>query len=282
MPGRNCYAWRMALTSRLLASGAGWQAEDVICDCGPADRPFEEQHEGACLAIVGEGTFSYRSTHGTALLVPGALLLGNPGACFECSHEHSRGDRCLSFHLAPEFMDEIATQLPGARKAYFSAPRLPPIRSLMPVLAAAEGARDGVNAARLEELAIQLVAEALKLQSASDRVKHPSSRDTRRVASVVHWLETHVQESLTLSRLARMASMSRYHFLRTFRTVTGTTPYQYLLSLRLRHVSAGLARTSLPICTLVHEAGFGDLSTFNRRFRHSAKLTPRQFRWSVR
>jgi len=173
MPGRNCYAWRMALTSRLLASGPGWQAEDVICNCGPADHPFEEQHEGACLAIVGEGTFSYRSTHGTALLVPGALLLGNPGACFECSHEHSRGDRCLSFHLAPEFMDEIATQLPGARKAYFSAPRLPPIRSLMPVLAAAEGARDGVNAARLEELAIQLVAEALKLQSASDRVKHP-------------------------------------------------------------------------------------------------------------
>src|SRR5215469_2963034 len=36
-----------------------------------------------------------RRCFGRATLVPGALMLGNPGACFECGHDHGVGDRCL-------------------------------------------------------------------------------------------------------------------------------------------------------------------------------------------
>jgi len=255
--------------------------EDVVCDHGPDDRPFEEQHETACLAVVSEGTFYYRSSHGAALLVPGAVLLGNPGACFECGHDHSCGDRCLAFHLAPEFMDEIAAQLPGARTASFSTLQLPPLRSLMPVVAAAEIARDRGQAARLEELTVRLVAEVLSLQSGSHRTRTPTARDIGRVWASVHWIAAHARKSLSLGQLARMASMSRYHFLRTFRAVTGTTPYQYLLALRLRHAFVDLERSPAPISTLVYNAGFGDLSTFNRRFRRLMRMTPREYRQSV-
>jgi len=81
----------------LLASGPGWRVEDVTCFAGPHDRPFEEQHDLVCVAAVTRGTFQYRTPNGRATLVPGALMLGNPGACFECCHEHGVGDRCLSF-----------------------------------------------------------------------------------------------------------------------------------------------------------------------------------------
>ena len=280
--GKNCYDLQMSLISRLLASGPGWHVEDVICNHGPADRPFEERHEAACIAVVSAGTFYYRSAQGAALLVPGALLLGNPGTSFECGHERTRGDRCLAFHRTPEFMEDVAAQIPGARTAFFGTPRLPPLRSLMPVVAAAEAARDGGHTAWLEELAVHFVAEVLKLQSASRRAPTPSARDTGRVWTVVHWIEAHAHDSVTLSQLARMASMSRYHFLRTFRAVAGATPYQYLLALRLRRASAELARSSSPISTVAYSAGFGDLSTFNRQFRCLAKMTPREYRQSVR
>src|SRR5215468_10712244 len=87
----------MSMSMHLLASGPGWRVEDVTCSAGPHDRPFEEQHDLVCVAAVTRGTFQYRTPNGRATLVPGALMLGNPGACFECGHEHGVGDRCLSF-----------------------------------------------------------------------------------------------------------------------------------------------------------------------------------------
>ena len=151
----------------------------------------------------------------------------------------------------------------------------------MPVIAAAEIARDRGQTARLEELGVSLVAEVLRVQANSGRARTPTARDIRRVWASADWIEAHTEESLSLSQLARMASMSRYHFLRTFRAVTGTTPYQYLLALRLRHAFVDLKRSSAPISTVAYEAGFRDLSTFNRRFRRLTRMTPREYRQSV-
>ncbi|HKT99823.1 MAG TPA: AraC family transcriptional regulator, partial [Paraburkholderia sp.] len=106
--------------ARALAAGPGWQADDVICTLGPADRPYEERHASACLAIVAAGSFGYRCGSGgqggrprdrarsPELMTPGALMLGEPGACFECGHRHGAGDRCVSFHFDPDWLDEQA------------------------------------------------------------------------------------------------------------------------------------------------------------------------------
>ena len=115
----------MTIASHHLASGTGWRVSDVVCSAGPHDRPFEEQHDATCLAVVMRGTFQYRSSLGAAVLAPGAVLLGNAGACFECGHEHGAGDRCLAFHLTPDYLDAIAAVVPGAR-AQFTVPRLRP------------------------------------------------------------------------------------------------------------------------------------------------------------
>ena len=76
---------------RKLFEGKGWRAHDVVCSNGPQDRPYEERHGDFCVAVVAEGTFRYRSRQGTAMLSPGALLLGNHGTCHQCGHEHGVG-----------------------------------------------------------------------------------------------------------------------------------------------------------------------------------------------
>ena len=65
-----------------------------------------------------------------------------------------------------------------------------------------------------------------------------------------------------------------YHFLRTFCAVSGTTLYQFLLAQRLRRAALRLRQTTDPISAIAYEAGFGDLSTFNRRFRRIIGMTP--------
>src|SRR5436853_372313 len=77
---------------RRLAAGPGWRVSDIGCTAGPRHRPFEERHEEVSIAAVVAGSFTYRSRHGAVTLVPGTLLLGNPGQCFECGHAHGVGD----------------------------------------------------------------------------------------------------------------------------------------------------------------------------------------------
>ena len=105
--GKNCYDAVMSATSRVIASGPDWRVQDIRCTAGPSDRAFEERHDDVCVAIVTHGTFQYRTPLGSAVLGPGSLLLGEAGSCFECGHEHAAGDRCLSFHFAPEAFDAL-------------------------------------------------------------------------------------------------------------------------------------------------------------------------------
>jgi len=238
----------MALTSRTLASGPGWQVSDTVCTAGPHDRPFEERHDSVAIGAVMRGTFQYRTTTGAALLAPGSLLLGNHGTCFECGHEHGIGDRCLAFHFSPGLLETIVAAVPGARQTKFAVPHLPPHPSLVPLLAAAEAARDDGDGAELEELALRLAgAVAAALAGARNPAHRSSQRDERRVSEVLRRIEADAHEQLALADMAREVATSPYHFLRTFRQVVGMTPYQFVLHTRLNRAAVRLRSSDEPV-----------------------------------
>lgn len=267
----------MTTSSHLLASGPGWHVRDIACTAGPADPAYEEQHAHCCIAIVRSGSFQYRSRQGGAVLAPGAILLGNQGACFECGHEHATGDRCLSFQFEPGHLERIVAGVPGARRTEFAQAHLPPSPALAGLVAAAEAA-DG-DAGALEEIATRLAgAVAIQLAEKKPAATTPSARDARRISAALRWIEAHCDEPLMLSDIAREAAMSPYHFLRSFRALIGTTPHQYLLRTRLHRAAVALRRSDLPVAGIAFDCGFGDLSTFNRRFRRVMGASPTAYR----
>jgi AraC-like DNA-binding protein len=267
------------LTARVLASGPGWSATDVVCTSGPRDRPYEERHETASIAAVTAGTFQYRTAGGRAVLAPGSLLLGNAGACFECGHEHGTGDRCLVFSFTPALLETVVAAVPGVRRATFVGPHLPPLPGLMPLLATAEAAREAEDAPELEELALRLAgAVAATLADVAQPAPSPSPRDERRISDALRRIEAEAHEPLALADLAREAGMSAYHFLRTFRQVAGLPPHQYVLHTRLHRAAVRLRASDEPVSAIAFDAGFGDLSTFNRRFRRVMGCSPGAYR----
>ena len=273
----------MTMHSQTLASGAGWSAFDLLCAAGPRDRPFEEQHATTCIAAVTQGTFQYRSTQGRAVLVPGAVLLGNQGCCFECGHEYGTGDRCLSFHFAPEYWDAVVGSVPGVPTTAFAVPRLPPSPALIALIASIEAACRDRDCVELEELALHLAgAVAAKLTAADRATRRPSRRDERRISEAVRRImakeHAPLDEPLSLATHARDAAMSPYHFLRTFRQVVGMTPHQFVLRTRLHRAAVRLRRSREAVAAIALDAGFNDLSTFNRRFRRLMGVSPSAYR----
>ena len=91
-------------------------------------------------------------------------------------------------------------------------------------------------------------------------------------------IERHPDARLTLGKLAREAALSPYHFLRTFESLTGVTPHQYVLRLRLRQAAMRLIVESGRVLDIALDTGFGDVSNFNRAFRAEFGESPRAYR----
>jgi AraC-like DNA-binding protein len=260
-------------TARTLARGEGWRVDEVVCRAGPGDPTFEERHDGVSIAAVMSGTFTYRSDRGRALLAPGALLIGNAGACFECGHEHAPGDRCIAFHLSPELVEQVAGSLTGARRASFTAASIPPLETLLPLFAAIPRTAD------YEGLALEVAATALSLDQ--DAATRPAdARETARASAAARLIETRYAEPLTVASLAREVDLSPRRFTTAFREGLGVTPYNYILRCRLDAAARRLLDDAESVLDIALGVGFGDLSEFTRRFRDRFGLPPAAFRRS--
>ena len=272
------------IQARRLATGRGWTVEDVVCSCGPGDRPYDEQHERVSIAIVRSGTFQYRGSrsNGREVMTPGSILLGSPGQAFQCSHEHGAGDRCLSFRFAPAYFETIAegSRVSDVRRVFRSL-RLPPVPTLSGVVADAWAAAAGPSDVAWDELGIRLAARAIQ----ADRELEPdwtaiTPAAIARVTRAVRMIEERPADALTIVSLAREAGLSPFHFLRTFEKVAGVTPHQYLRRARLRTAAALLREGPAKVLDVALDAGFGDVSNFNHAFRAEFGMSPRAYRQS--
>jgi AraC-like DNA-binding protein len=231
------------------------------------------------MGAVLSGFFSYSTELSTCALSPGAILLGNKGGSYRCSHEHSQGDCNLVFAVG-EPMIEAVLRCAGTASAdaEFSLPCLPPAPELSVTIARAEAAADARDAFWLEEIAYALLASALLPDEQQSNPTPASSKDAGRIADAIRFIEENFASRLTLSDLAAICDVSPFHFVRIFGLVTGTSPYRYLVQFRLRHAAALLLRTELPVTDIAFEVGFGDLTQFIRKFKAASGLTPRAFR----
>jgi len=252
---------------------------EFVCHAGPHDRPFEERHDYVAIAAVIDGSFTYRTDSGRALLYPGSFLLGNSGACFECGHDHGTGDRCISVHFSPEYFAEISATAAGSSRYQFPTATLPVAKKFTSALVRLESIASGDLPLRTEEAVASLVEAVVSTVSGHPpTVGLTSSRDERRIVEVVRYIEERAAEPLDLDGLAKVAGVSKYHFLRTFRRAMGVSPYQFLLTFRMRQAALRLITSSDPVTSVGLESGFGDLSTFNGHFRDQFGLSPRMYR----
>ncbi len=147
------------------------------------------------------------------------------------------------------------------------------------LLAQAETAREEGNQEALEEIAVRLSAAVLLVLTDVRPSQYAATpRDLRRVTDVLRFIEANVSERMSLAAMARKAGMSAYHFLRIFRQIVGLTPHQFVLRARLHRAAMLLKRSDQPVSTIALDAGFEDLSTFNRRFRRVMGVAPGRYR----
>jgi AraC family transcriptional regulator len=267
---------------RPLQRGAGLRLMHCQCRAARGERPVDEEHQAFTITLVDRGQFTYRTRAGGALLAPGWLMLGNAGEGYACSHEHSdgSGDDCTVLSLSAALLEETLGAL-GARSgpsrfAHACLPPLPRVASLFHGLDAGGG-----EGFALEEATLAIVAQVRRALDGGEAPAAATNQDERARAAA-HCIERRSAEALTLDEVAQVAGLSPFHLLRVFRQSIGVTPHQYLMRMRLMHALHLLRDTGRPVTDVAYEAGWADLSNFNRAFRREFGCSPRSLRGADR
>lgn len=117
----------------------------------------------------------------------------------------------------------------------------------------------------------------------SDRENTPDRRQTidRRKALVkktILFLEENYNKDLNLDLLSKVAGMSRSHFSRQFKEITGVTYSQYLAMARIREAKRLLKQSPFTVSEICYAVGYNDLTHFERSFKNMEGFTPSEFR----
>jgi AraC-like DNA-binding protein len=92
------------------------------------------------------------------------------------------------------------------------------------------------------------------------------------------YIDRQYTRPLTVARLAALAHLSPFHFIRAFRAGVGQTPHQYLRARRLDRARDLLVTTALPVTEICDAVGFQSLGSFSALFRRVTGETPAAFR----
>lgn len=114
-------------------------------------------------------------------------------------------------------------------------------------------------------------------QAAHDRAAPAADCSSDQVVdAVLHYINEHYSEPLTLDMLSEKFFISKYHLLRKFDAQVGTTVHRYILQKRLL-IAKQLLGSGVAPSEVCQYCGFGDYANFYRAFKLQYGSTPRQF-----
>jgi len=98
------------------------------------------------------------------------------------------------------------------------------------------------------------------------------------IIRVIRHMKENPAAPLDLDEISRIAAMSKFHLVRVFDEITGTTPHHFLACLRIQRAKEILLKTNSAITDVCMEVGYNSLGTFSKTFSELVGVSPVEFR----
>jgi transcriptional regulator GlxA family with amidase domain len=105
-----------------------------------------------------------------------------------------------------------------------------------------------------------------------------AERREDRLGALQLWVLEHLDQDLTLERLAAQAGMSPRHLSRRFRADMGVSPAAYVGRVRLEEARRRLESGAASLKDVARQCGLGDEQNLRRAFRRGLGVAPRDYR----
>jgi AraC-like DNA-binding protein len=113
-------------------------------------------------------------------------------------------------------------------------------------------------------------------------IRDYSEAEGNRMRNVMQFILAESQRNISLNDVSEVANMSKEAFCRFFKERTGKTFTEFLNELRIHKACHLLQETDISISQAAYQAGFQNLSYFNRAFKKFRGETPKEFRIRLR
>lgn len=107
-------------------------------------------------------------------------------------------------------------------------------------------------------------------------------RGDARLRRVLEYINTHLNEALSVGKLAGVACLSTYHFCRIFRSALGLSPQRYVTERRVEQAMELIAIGDVPLSRIALSSGFSSQASFTRAFKRVTGMAPGTFRRASR
>jgi AraC family transcriptional regulator len=97
------------------------------------------------------------------------------------------------------------------------------------------------------------------------------------VYKVILYIERNYHEELTLEELSKIASFSKYHFHRIFKSIIGETVGEYVRKVRLQNSTRKLSTSNQNITQIALDIGYETNASFSKAFKERFGVTPKEF-----
>lgn len=113
---------------------------------------------------------------------------------------------------------------------------------------------------------------------ASDSRLIDTNLKAKRFKALLHHVEGHYAEPISLDKAAGIVHLSTYHFCKTFKKLTGLTFVQYVNHYRIQEAERMLLGTTLSITEIADRIGCGSINAFSKLFKQIKGCSPKQLR----
>lgn len=130
------------------------------------------------------------------------------------------------------------------------------------------------------EMLTALLLQSLLIRMGRElgREKKYSDSSMREIHRAMHFFQEYYAQEINIAEYAASRGFSASWFLQCFRQITGSSPLQYILKLRLSNAQSLLENTDYPIGEIADAVGYDNALYFSRLFRKHIGMSPREYR----
>ncbi len=131
-----------------------------------------------------------------------------------------------------------------------------------------------------ELLSLQLRNILILVSRSIENEKKISDAIEKEVSFAMHRFRTHYKEEINIDEYAKSRNFSVCWFIRCFKQITGQTPLQYILSVRIANAQSLLESTDYSIAEIAAQVGYENSLYFSRLFHKQTGMPPKEYRKS--
>ena len=94
----------------------------------------------------------------------------------------------------------------------------------------------------------------------------------------IEYINSHISENIKIDDICNVVHISKYHFCREFKKMTGQTLMEYILRTRIVLAKNMLSKEKHSIREISERCGFSSVSYFCRVFKNESGMTPMEFK----